>query len=57
MLRRSGFMILVLALGLGMAGSVSAAAPRHRVDHWPAYFGAAKGLYSVPHGPHHPLPR
>ncbi len=55
MFRRITSWALIVALGLSTAG-IAAAAGRH-VHHYPAYFGAAKGIYSVPHGPHHPMPR
>ena len=55
MLRRIAALALIVGFGLGTAGLASAA-NRH-VHHYPAYFGAAKGIYSVPHGPHHPMPR
>lgn len=55
MFRRITALALIVAFGLGAAG-IASAAHRH-VQHYPAYFGAAKGIYSVPHGPHHPMPR
>jgi len=48
---------LALTLAFGFLGTAGIASARGHVQHWPAYFGAAKGIYSVPHGPHHPMPR
>ena len=49
---------LALTLTFGILGTAGFASAAHRhLPHYPAYFGAAKGIYSVPHGPHHPMPR